>query len=380
VDYYPEDAANVLVKMANANGGADNITLQIVRLGSLEMLEKTKPIKLARSRRKLFAAIALLVLLAALATLWYMFRNVDPERAKIADNAGAAFLADGPPGKKPQPIAEIDSGKLQALGLAAADCRFLAAQKLFFVKNGMLVVFDLRDQSTRSVQLDDDDQVVPAGNGAIYLLRRSATLAIDFRLLRPDAAKPLLVIQADKQFDLKEMESKHGKIFKIANLKGRVVPDFIDERIFVFHDAQQYYGIKNWQTADGQQFPIPGLVFTEGTRLFFKKVAGQMTVLCCQEHDGRISVFRLEQFEKMDEYQLPGLAPPLFIEYFADRSLRLHGPDQCVEIRRGRKEVRREYQFNNFRIHVAKLLLDLDNGQTLIFNDSNKLFSLTCDS
>ncbi|MCX6557510.1 MAG: Stp1/IreP family PP2C-type Ser/Thr phosphatase [Candidatus Aminicenantes bacterium] len=380
VDYYPEDAANVLVKMANANGGADNITLQIVRLGSLEMLEKTKPIKMARSRKKLFAVIALLFLLAVLVTLWYVFKNFAQERTKVADNAGVAFLEAGQSNKKPQPIAEIDSGKLQALDLAAADCQFLVAQKLHFVKNGTLVVFNLQDQSTRNVQLSNDDQVVPAENGEIYLLRRSPTLAIDYRLLQPDAPKPLLIIQADKQFDLKEMESKHGKIFKIANLKGRIVPDFINERIFVFHDLKQYYGIKNWQTFDGQQFPIPGLVFSEGARLFFKKIAGQMTMLYCQEQTGWVSVFNLNNFEKMDEYQLPGLAPLLFIEYFADHALLLHHPDQCVEIRRGQKEIRHDYHFNNFRIHVVKLLLDLGNGQRLLFNDSNKLFSLTCDT
>ncbi|MCX6553517.1 MAG: Stp1/IreP family PP2C-type Ser/Thr phosphatase [Candidatus Aminicenantes bacterium] len=377
MDYYPEDAANLLVKMANASGGADNITLQIVRLGSLEMLEKTKPIKLARSRKKLFAAISLLVLLAVLSTLWYVFKNFAQERTRIVDNAGSAFLDAGQKSKKSQPISEIDSSQLRALDLAAADCQFLVLQKLHFVKNGALVVFDPQDLSTRDIQLNSEDQVVPAENGEIYLLRRSATLAIDFRLLQPDAPKPLLIIQADKQFDLKEMESKHGKIFKIANLKTRIIPDFINERIFIFHDLKQYYGIKNWKTSDSQQFPIPGLVFSEGTQLFFKKIDVQMTMLYYQEQNGRVSVFNLNNFEKMDEYQLPHLQPPLFIEYFADHSLLVYHPDQYVEIRRGKKEIRREYQFNNFRIHVVKILLDMGNGQKLFFNDSNKLFSLT---
>ena len=82
MDDYPEDAADALVKLANANGGADNITVQMIRIGSLEMLEKTKPIRVARSRKKMFGAISLLVLLAVLSALWYVFKNIGHERNK----------------------------------------------------------------------------------------------------------------------------------------------------------------------------------------------------------------------------------------------------------------------------------------------------------
>jgi serine/threonine protein phosphatase PrpC len=380
IDDYPEEAANALVKLANANGGADNVTLQIVRIGSLEMLEKTKPIRVAKSRKKIFGAISLLVLLAILSALWYVFKNIGHGAKKIEKNANTAFFDAEQKSRQPQTINEIDSSKLNTLGLAAVDCQFLIGRKLHFVKNDMLVVFDLQDLTLKNIQLNSEDQVVPSQTGEIYLLRKSSALTIDYRLLRPDQPKPLLIIQADKQFDLKEMESKRGRIFKIANLQTRVIPDFINESIFIFHDLKQYYVIKNWQTSDSQQFPFPELAFSEGSRLFFKKIDGQMTMLYSNRQNNRVTIFNVNNFEKIEEYQLSPMLYPLFLEYFKDHSLRFYYPDQCIDIRRGQKEIRHRNQFNNYQFNIVKILLDLDNGQKLFFNDSNKLFSLLCTS
>ncbi len=377
MDYYPEDAANALVKLANVNGGADNITLQIVRIGSLETLEKTKPIRIARSRRKIFGAISLLLMLAVLAALWAIFGNSGQNENEKAAAANAAFLNAQRLSRKMQKVDEIDPGELRAMDLAAADCRFVAARRLYFVKNDLLVVFDLQDHSLRKVQLKSGDQVVPAENGAIYLLRRSPIRAIDFRLLEVDVTKPLLTIQADKQFDLKETVSGHGKIFKIANLRTGIIPDFINEKIFIFHDSRQYYVIKNWQTSDGQQFPVHDLVFSEGARLFFKKIDGQMTMLYSHQANGRVSVFNVNNLERLEEYQLPPMPEPLWIEYGKDHSLQYYYPDHSRDIRRGKMEIRRDYNFGDLQSDFTKILLDLGNSQKLFFTGNGKMFSLS---
>ncbi|MEI6613360.1 MAG: Stp1/IreP family PP2C-type Ser/Thr phosphatase [Chrysiogenales bacterium] len=380
MDDYPEAAANALVKLANINGGADNITLQIVRIGSLETLEKTKPIRVVKSSKKIFGAISLLILLLILSALWYVFKNIGHSETKNIKSTSAAFLEEEQKNRKPQKINEIDSSKLNALGLAAADCQFLIDQKLHFLKNNVLYVFNLQNLALQNIKLKSEDQVVPSGTGEIYLLRRSMPLTIDYRLLKLDTSKPLLIIQADKQFDLKEIGSGRGRIFKIANLQTRIIPDFINENIFIFHDLKQYYGIKNWQTSDSLQFSVPELIFYEGSRLIFKKIDNRMTMLHHNWQNGRVTIFNVNNFEKIEEYQLSSMLPPLFLEYFKDHSLLFYYPDQCIDIRRGKKEIRRKNQFNNYQFNIVKILLDMDNGQKLFFNESNKLFSLLCDS
>ena len=380
MENYPEDAANALVKLANSNGGADNITLQIVRIGTLQMLEKTKPIPVARSRRKLFGAIALMIMLALLSILWVVFKNVAPAETKIVKDTGVVFVNSEQAQQEGYKISEIDSSSLYVLELAADESSFLSAQKLHFVRKNLLLVFDLQDRTLRKVDIESDDQVIPSPNNETYLLRRSPTLAIDFRLRKLGEPRPLLTIQADKQFDLKETDPKRGIIFKIADLDTMVIPDFIDENIFIFHDLKKYYGIKNWKTPDIQRFEIPDLIYSAATRLFFKKVDGQMTMLYSDVLHGRVAVFKLQPFEKTDEFQLARMAPPLWIEYDKDHSLLFYYADHCLGVRRGEKEARRSYPFNKSPMTVVKVLLDMKNGQKLLFNDRNQLYSLWCDS
>jgi hypothetical protein len=73
------------------------------------------------------------------------------------------------------------------------------------------------------------------------------------------------------------------------------------------------------------------------------------------------------------------MALPLFIEYGKDHSLLFYYPDHCIDIRRGKKETRHAYPFNDFQFTIVKILMDMGNAQKLFFNDSNKLFSLQCD-
>lgn len=377
---YPEEAADALVKLANAHGGSDNITVQVIRVGSLEMMEKTKPIRLSKPRRKLISGIALLVLLALLAALWYIF--FAPGRGNAKAENGMLVKPEAKPEKKMvQTISEIDSSRLDDKGITAADCRFLSGHKLHAIKEGWLYVFNLDDQTMQPIALGVDDQVVPCGDTGIYLLKRTQTKTLGYRLQKQGAKRALLGIQnADSLFS-KGIDSSSVPIYEIPNIQTQIVPDFINENIFIFHDRRRYYAISKWQTPENMPVPIPELVYSASTRLFFKNIDGLMTMLYSDPENNRITVFSLKgTVEKIREFTGLQAHLPLALEYLKDQALVYYYQDQCVEIRAGKQEVKLQYSFNNYQFNIVKVLVDMENGRKMIVNDSNKFFSLLHDT
>jgi serine/threonine protein phosphatase PrpC len=376
---YPQEAADTMVKLANAHGGSDNITVQVIRIGSLEMMEKTKPIRLSRPRRKLTSLLALLVLLAILAALWYVFFS--PGRGGAGANSGIAVPAPQPQMKKAPKITEIDSSRLNSQGVAAADCQFLSGQKLYVMQQNRLYAFSLDGRSMLSIELTRDEQVVPCPDGEIYLLRREQTQALGYQLVRQDTKKMLLRIQFDEQLLSKESKPDGVSLYKIAGLQGRIIPDYIDVGIFIFHDLKQYYVITNWQTPESLPALIDGLTVSAASRLYFKNVNGLMTMLYHDPASGRTALFSVKRtIEKVREFPPLRLPQPLMLEYLNAQALLCYYPDQCVELRGNRQESTHFYFFNNYQVKIVKVLVDMANGQKMVVNDGNKFFMLAWDS
>lgn len=380
VDDYPEAAADNLVKLANAHGGSDNITVQVIRVGSLEMLEKTKPIRLSKPRRKLTRVIALLVLLGILAGLWYILFAPGRDGSRAGKDTAVKAEVKREKNRK-QTIGEIDSSRLRDAGIGAADCLFLRGQKLHAVKNGRLYIFDLADQLLRPFELGDDVQVVPCGDPGIYLLRRTQTKTLGYLLQKQGSKKALLGIQNASSLFSKGIDSAGVPIYEIPNIRTQIIPDFINEDIFIFHDQSRYYAITRWQTPENMPIPIPELRLAAGTRLFFKNAGGRMTMVYSDPENNRGTVYSLKgALEKIRQFSGLLARQPLALEYLPEQALVCYYPDQCVEIRPGKPEIRRPYLFNNYQFTIVKVLVDMESGEKMIVNDGNKFFSLFCDT
>jgi len=375
---YPEEAADTMVKLANAHGGTDNITVQLVRIGSLETMEKTKPIRLSKPRGKLVSLIALLVLLAILAGLWYVFFHSNRPGADAAGGM-VAPAARTRPNKAPS-ITEIDASRLNGQGVTAADCRFLSGRKLHVLQQNRLNVFSLDGPSMLSIELAADEQVVPCLGGEIHLLRREPTQALSYQLVRQATKKTLLRIQHDEQLLSKESQPDNVSLYRIAGLRGRIIPDYLDDRVFIFHDLDHYYEIANWQSPQSLPAMIEGLAAADDARLVFKNVDGMMTMLYHDAASGRAVLFGIHgRVEKVREYPQLKLPQPLLLEYVDERMLIGYFADQCQEIRGGRLEASHAYFFNNYQVRAVKVMVDMADGQKLVVNDGNKFFYLACE-
>lgn len=379
---YPEESAEALVRLANDRGGADNITVQVIRLGSLEMLEKTKPIRLSRPRRKLAKGMAALVLLLLIAVLAYLFFIPARGGADAKDGpaaAGQSVPASEAPGIRAPRIGEIDSSRFDGLRLAAADCRFLSGRRLHVVRDQRLTVFDLNGPNVVSIELQRDEQVVPCRGDGIFLLRREPTRDPGYLLLRQGTPEALLRIRHDGEVNAREERNGGISQYRIAGLQGDVTPDYIDGRLFIFHDRRHYYGIRNWPEPEGMAAAIEGLTVTPGARLCFQNVAGRTTLLHHDAVSGHVVVWRIDgRLEKVGEFSLPTTPPLLWLEYAGGRALIGYAPDQCLAWDGGRRGASQLYAAHNFQLRIVKVLVDMVDNSKVVIDDGNQLFNLDC--
>lgn len=72
--YHPDEAVDKLIQLANDNGGTDNITIQIIRIGQIKNLNKTEPIKIKKINKKMVSLFFIFTgLLLILLALWIFF-------------------------------------------------------------------------------------------------------------------------------------------------------------------------------------------------------------------------------------------------------------------------------------------------------------------
>ena len=163
-----------------------------------------------------------------------------------------------------------------------------------------------------SIGLGGDEQVVPCRDGEIYVLRREPTREPGYQLVQQGTNKTLLQIRYEGQVSSKESKPGSVSLYKIAGLQGSVTPDYIDGNIFIFHDRQRYFVIKNWQTPESMPALIDGLAVSGGSRLSFKGGAAGMTMLYSDAVSGRTAIFRVNSIvEKIREFPPWSLPQPL---------------------------------------------------------------------
>ena len=385
LSFYPEEAADQLVKMANSNGGTDNITLQVIRLGSLEMLEKTKPLRMFKPRKKLITFFSLFGIIAVLAASWFIFQPIRRGHVRDAKEMTQNAVRPSPLIKNETVLLEaarIDGDKLGDFRMTASDSLFLAHRSLYITRGNFFYVFDWNRPSLERFGLDSDDTLVPSVlTGDIYLLRKSKTPVMEYKLFRFHEQKsPLMIIRSDNNFMSKDIKTR---TIRIPNLSGKIVPLFLDEDLFIFSDLSQYYGIKKWKDlADKESrfFPLMEAPYSKSSRLYFKRIAQDVCITYYRPEDKIIKVFSVKKdFARIHQVQNFSMDVPLAIEYFSDCSYLFFYGDRYVQfLGEEGKPREKTYPLASEQIRVSRVLIDVDTGQKVLITDENEMYTLTC--
>lgn len=342
--HYPEEAARVLVHKANAAGGTDNITLQIIRIGSLAALEETKPLHLIRPRKRLTSLIAGAALLVILTAAWFLFKPFSPTRSAMVPDTPVAPAAGTviPAAERFQELRELVAPPLSEWALLPSHFQFLAGQRLFIMKNGVLLVYRIGAPSLDKYNLYADDQIVPVVTTDIFILRKTKVAVTDYRLFNGrDERSPALVIRADANFIAKDIKTK---TIRIPNLGKRLLPVFLTDDLFIFSDSLRYFGIKKWANLldkDNSVFPLPEVSYTESVQVYFGKSGDGYRMIYYNPEEKLIRVFNIRKdFSRLQELSRVSIGTPLALEYLEDNSLACYLADRWFAMPPSRKQAR----------------------------------------
>ena len=73
--YNPQESVEKLIKLANKNGGTDNITAQVIRINKTEGIRRLEPISIEKENKKNSLILLLFIILTILFILWLILTS-----------------------------------------------------------------------------------------------------------------------------------------------------------------------------------------------------------------------------------------------------------------------------------------------------------------
>ena len=73
--YNPQESVEKLIKLANKNGGTDNITVQVIRINKTEGIRRLEPISIEKENKKNSLILLLFIILTILFILWLILTS-----------------------------------------------------------------------------------------------------------------------------------------------------------------------------------------------------------------------------------------------------------------------------------------------------------------
>ena len=371
--YYPEEAVEALVRLANSQGGLDNITVQIIRVGSIEEMEETKPFKLVRHKRVWITFFSVLAVLVACAALWFWVLRQQPPPPSLAAPALSASNAalDNPAADLRVSARSLDDtrdARLRKAGYAADWPQYLVADRLVVDTSQQLLTLNVDTGEVQARKMAENSQLIPAALPDIFFLQRSDPSHFSYRWFRLGDKAPIKTIGPDRQYLIKDSQR-----ILIPRPQGEATPLFLDESHFIFADSLRYWVIKNWRTGNVNSFSVPNLTFAAEATLSFQRVNGRFVMLYFRATEGAVKIF-YDELTRWRSIPVAVAANPLALEWFEERVLIFYFPDglRLVPL----DFPARSQSYPDGVGPVRRVLLDYSSGRRLAVGRDGKFFFL----
>jgi len=357
----PQDAVEELVDRANRNGGTDNITLQVVRIGSIESLEKTKPVKITGIRKRKITFLSLIGLVLAVTSLWVLFRQWKPGDIDLNSAQGSSPETASQFHPAPHLLHEIAADSLRSLKIQVGDLQVVSGKKLLIQRDHSQILFDFQKGESATYYQGKTDYYFPSMDGEVYCLRKSA--------------------DSRNQYTLYQWGAKPKSVLKVP-AKETAFPMFLNRSAFLFSDFRQVYVVKDFHGKDLKKstvFPILELTLHDQDQLFFQRKNNDYFMTIFQPREKWVKVFRIDSsFSRVFQMEHLDIDPPLAVEYTGGEELVFYFSGYSLKKGSNSSQaLRRHYRFPNYQAHIVRVLIDQYTAEKVLVADDFRIYLMS---
>jgi serine/threonine protein phosphatase PrpC len=405
LSYNPKKSVKELIRLANENGGTDNITIQIIQVGSPKKNRKQAPAKKTIKKKSLSMTMAFFSLFILL------LLNLNKIDSKLTEKpikrnlefAGQFILESQSSGnQKSQNLLLVDSKAIHP-SISSGDTLFFSQNILFLHLGEDIFLFSMgKQQFIKKIQLKDDEILIPSSRISfatrkrssiqkneildkknlsqinLFVFQKKKTKSLQYQVININDRDISVTIQSDPELNSIDHESR---IVKFLNLNPPLIPIFINRQAFIFHDQNHFYVIENPIKEINKEikfYKIGNFSYSD-TGIVSAKVQNQkIKILFFEDKKKRIEIFEIPSTESKEsrDIHFKFIEKPLNIEYINKDAIVIYFSYGYITLKPNNTFVQDYYLFNRERLLLQKVLINIEANDRILIDKQNRIFQL----
>jgi protein phosphatase len=408
--YDPEKSVKELIKLANDNGGIDNITVQIIHAGKVINKYKTQPLKKIKTKRKRIALSLSIGFSILILSIWFGWNGKyskpiqeNQSGLKTSYTYSSLFLKNKffPPIKKN--IQKIEPFLAEKKILSPQYFLSLGRDRLLIKKKHILYLYDIsRSNLIQKKFLKPEEQIIPTNLyfspspeksnfvllkeskkkeinlDSYYIMKKVKSEYLKFNIVPLSRNKKILTIQSDKELNSINHESR---TVKFTNMTPPITPLYIDTRAFIFNDKNNFFVIENPISAIKGElvfYKISNLKNHGEVTLSLKSSETEFKIIHFDNLTKNLKVFDITESKLIFSQEILFHFPekPISVEYLDHNTVIFYFSNQYSILKNGSQVHQMPYYFNDEELLIQNIVLDSIDNQRILSDINNRIFKL----